>query len=44
MKELLERSKQTPIEILLQVDGEGKTTAKALYEFLELQDGVKRIY
>ncbi len=36
MKELLERSKQTPIEILLQVDGEGKTTAKALYEFLEL--------
>lgn len=27
---------QTPIEILLKVDEEGKTTAKALYEFLEL--------
>lgn len=36
MKNLIEQSNQTPIEILLQVDEEGKTTAKALYEFLEL--------
>lgn len=36
MKELITKSNQTPIEILLQVDEEGKTTAKALYEFLQL--------
>lgn len=36
MNEVLKGSKKTPIEIMLQVDGEGKTTAKALYEFLEL--------
>ncbi len=36
MGKLMQKSNQTPIEILLQVDGEGKTTAKALYEFLEL--------
>ncbi len=36
MKNLIEQSNQTPIEILLQVDGEGKTTAKSLYEFLGL--------
>jgi len=29
-------SKQTPIEIALGVDGQGMTTAKKLYEFLEL--------
>ena len=33
---LAQQPKQTPIEIMLQVDSEGKTTAKALYEFLEL--------
>lgn len=36
MKELIQKSNQTPIEIMLKVDQEGKTTAKALYEFLEL--------
>lgn len=30
------RNSQTPIEIALQVDNEGNTTAKKLYEFLEL--------
>lgn len=30
------RERQTPIEIALQVDGQGMTTARALYEFLEL--------
>lgn len=29
-------SKLTPIEIVLGIDGEGRTTAKKLYEFLEL--------
>lgn len=36
MNELLKESKQTPIEIMLQVDSEGKTTARKLYEFLNL--------
>ena len=36
MKELIKKTNQTPIEIMLKVDQEGKTTAKALYEFLEL--------
>ncbi len=36
MKELITKSNQTPIEIMLKVDQEGKTTAKSLYEFLEL--------
>lgn len=36
MKELITKTNQTPIEIMLKVDQEGKTTAKALYEFLEL--------
>lgn len=36
MNELMEKSNQTPIEILLQVDEEGKTTARKLYEFLNL--------
>ena len=36
MKELMKKTNQTPIEIMLKVDQEGKTTAKALYEFLEL--------
>ena len=36
MNEVVKGSKKTPIEIMLQVDSGGKTTAKALYEFLEL--------
>lgn len=36
MNKVSKGSKQTPIEIMIQVDSEGKTTAKALYEFLEL--------
>ena len=36
MNEVVKGNRQTPIEIMLQVDSEGKTTAKALYEFLEL--------
>lgn len=38
MKEI-EISNQTPIEIVLRVDNDGKTTARALYNFLELADG-----
>lgn len=34
--ELVEKTKQTPIEIALGVDEEGNTTAKKLYSFLEL--------
>lgn len=40
MKELIQKSNQTPIEIMLKVDQEGKTTAKALYEFLKLNPAV----
>ena len=36
VNEVVKGSKKTPIEIMLQVDSGGKTTAKALYEFLEL--------
>lgn len=32
----VDTSKQTPIEIALQIDEEGKTTARKLYEYLEL--------
>jgi len=39
MKNLMKKTKQTPIEIMLQVDGEGKTTARKLYEFLNLSKG-----
>lgn len=39
MKELMKETNQTPIEILLQVDEEGKTTARKLYEFLNLSKG-----
>ncbi len=39
MNEVLKGSKKTPIEIMLQVDGEGKTTARKLYEFLNLSKG-----
>lgn len=36
MNTLIKVANQTPIEIALGIDGEGKTTAKKLYEFLEL--------
>lgn len=36
MNELMNTSNQTPIEIVLKVDENGMTTAKKLYEFLEL--------
>lgn len=36
MNEIIETKKQTPIEIALQIDDEGFTTAKKLYEWLEL--------
>lgn len=36
MNDLLEKPKMTPIEIALQVDEEGRTTARKLYAFLEL--------
>ena len=35
----MQESKQTLIEILLEVDSEGKTTARKLYEFLNLSKG-----
>lgn len=35
----LDTSKQTPIEIALQIDEQGRTTARALYDFLELAKG-----
>lgn len=38
MNDLIATS-QTPIEIALQVDGEGRTTARKLYEFLDLAKG-----
>jgi phage anti-repressor protein len=36
MNELQTKTKQTPIEIALKIDKEGKTTARNLYNFLEL--------
>lgn len=39
MEKLMQKTKQTPIEILLQVDEEGKTTARKLYKFLNLAKG-----
>lgn len=46
MNELESAKMQTPIEIALGIDEEGMTTARKLYEFLELtvgtiQDGAK---
>lgn len=35
----IDTRKQTPIEIVLQIDKEGKTTARKLYEYLELAKG-----
>jgi anti-repressor protein len=39
MNNLINESNQTPIEIALQIDGNGMTTARKLYEFLELAKG-----
>ena len=36
MNEIQNQTSQTPIEIALGIDADGKTTAKKLYEFLEL--------
>lgn len=36
LNELINKSNQTPIEIALQIDENGMTTAKKLYDFLEL--------
>lgn len=36
MNEIISKTNQTPIEIALGVDEEGRTTARKLYEFLEL--------
>ena len=33
------QERQTPIELALQIDADGNTTSKALYEFLELDKG-----
>lgn len=38
MNDLFSTSKQTPIEIALQIDAEGMTTARNLYDFLELNN------
>lgn len=35
----LDTNKQTPIEIALGIDEQGRTTAKRLYTFLELRQG-----
>lgn len=39
MNELKATELQTPIEIALGIDEEGMTTARALYDFLELAQG-----
>ena len=36
MDEIIEKVKKTPIEVTLQIDDEGYTTSKKLYEWLEL--------
>ena len=36
MKEVTITNNQTPIEIALKIDENGHTTARALYEFLEM--------
>lgn len=36
MNELLETTHQTPIEIALGIDEQGLTTARKLYDFLEM--------
>lgn len=39
MNEIQSHISQTPIEIALGIDVDGKTTARKLYEFLELAKG-----
>ena len=39
MNEIQNQTSQTPIEIALGIDADGKTTAKKLYEFLEMRQG-----
>ncbi len=39
MNELVQSNMRTPIEIALDIDSEGHTTARQLYEFLELAQG-----
>lgn len=39
MNEIQNQTSQTPIEITLGIGADGKTTAKKLYEFLELNPG-----
>lgn len=39
MNEIIRKTNQTPIEIALGVDEKGRTTARKLYEFLELAKG-----
>lgn len=39
MNDLINRTNQTPIEIALGIDKDGRTTAKKLYDFLELNPG-----
>lgn len=36
LKPIIHTERQTPIEIALQIDADGNTTSKSLYEFLEL--------
>lgn len=48
VKEIIENSAKTPIEIALGIGEDGKTTARKLYEFWDLQkdsfpDGLKSI-
>lgn len=39
MNELMEQVNKTPIEIALDIDEDGMTTARKLYTFLELAQG-----
>ncbi len=39
MNEIQSQTNHTPIEIALGIDADGKTTAKKLYEFLEMRQG-----
>lgn len=39
MNDLINTTRQTPIEVALGIDENGRTTAKKLYEFLELNPG-----
>ena len=43
MEEIMNVTNQTPIEIALQIDEDGFTTAKKLYEWLELSRNIIQI-